>query len=329
MEIERGTERTILRLNVERLCLKRGEVVALTGPSGCGKSTLLDVLAMMLWQKRARRLTVLRHVLLKLLSGGFRCQERARRMKALRPEGRMQDATEIRVRRMKVLRPEGRMQDATEIRVRRMKVLRPEGRMQDATEILEKGQPAEAARLRAAAIGYVLQTGGLLPFLTVCQNLMVADPLGQYPRDELPARIKELAEKLDICATLHEWPGDLSVGQRQRAAILRAIIKKPTVLLADEPTSNLDPDTSKRTLGLLCDLAREAKAAVLVVSHDHALIQELGLRRLKLKTCSSRQGEQSGKGEVVVVESRLHGPCPPLTPAGFLPGGTTGGPMAS
>ena len=179
-------------------------------------------------------------------------------------------------------------------RIERMTVLRPDGETQNATGILRQRRQTEAARLRAAAFGYVLQTGGLLPFLTVRQNVMVADPLGRLDRDELEERIDECAHTLEISERLDQRPGVLSVGERQRAAILRALAKQPSVLLADEPTSNLDPKTSRCTLDLLCKAAEEAGVAVLVVSHDHTLVRESKLPCWKLEpTPIARGGVES------------------------------------
>ena len=226
LSIVRETRESSLRLEVERFWLNRGEAAALTGRSGCGKSTFLDILAMVLWPDR----------------------------------------------------------------VKRMWVRTPQGPMRDVTSVLNERLRAEAARIRAATCGYVLQTGGLLPFLTVRQNAMAADPAGLLSRKAMQDRIVDLAAKLRIAAKLDEHPGALSVGERQRAAILRALAKGPTVLLADEPTANLDPETSRKSLDLLLAAARESDSAVFVVSHDHALIRESGLPEWTLSTSEAGTG---------------------------------------
>ncbi len=153
----------------------------------------------------------------------------------------------------------------------------------------EKRQ-TEAARLRAEAYGYVLQTGGLLPFLTVRQNVEVADPAGKHCLQGIRERITDLAEKLRIASKLDVMPGTLSVGERQRAAILRALAKVPTILLADEPTANLDPEAGRASLGLLRDTATTSNTAVLVVSHDHSLIDDVGLPEWRLCTSACSNG---------------------------------------
>ena len=170
------------------------------------------------------------------------------------------------------------------------------------TAIVRSRAQTEAARLRAAACGYVLQQGGLLPFLTVRENLVVADPLGSQSRRALRSRIEHLASKLDIVRQLDKRPGALSVGERQRAAIVRALIKRPTVLLADEPTANLDPQTSRDTLELLREEAEEFDIAVFVVSHDHDLIRGIGLPEWRLEPQVHQHGEigaEAGREQAV------------------------------
>ena len=181
----------------------------------------------------------------------------------------------------------------------RMRVRMPDERVRDVTTILREKRQSEAARLRAAAYGYVLQTGGLLPFLTVRQNVEVADPAGTHPQRAMQERIAGLADKLHIAPKLDVLPGALSVGERQRAAILRALAKGPTILLADEPTANLDPETGLASLQLLLETATQSDAAVVVVSHDHALVRGAGLPEWRLRTSTTANG----------VESRLLAPC--------------------
>ena len=184
--------------------------------------------------------------------------------------------------------------------VERYRVLLPDGRPYDATQILRDRRRSAAARLRAASFGYVLQTGGLHPFLTVRHNMLVADPLGLRSRSYLKEQARILSESLGIAAHPRNLPRTLSVGERQRAAIARAMVKQPVVLLADEPTAALDPVTSRKVFKLLLSTAAEHDAAVLVVSHDLALLDEM---RLPCWTLES--AHVSG-----LVETQLRSPKP-------------------
>jgi putative ABC transport system ATP-binding protein len=135
------------------------------------------------------------------------------------------------------------------------------------------------ARLRARGIGFVLQTGGLLPFLTVAENIGINRRLqGLATRD---ASLGRLIEALEIGPLLGRRPGQLSIGQQQRASIGRALAHSPALVLADEPTSALDPRLADRVLGLLRDLAHERGAAVVIATHEVQRVRALGLRMLQ------------------------------------------------
>jgi putative ABC transport system ATP-binding protein len=133
------------------------------------------------------------------------------------------------------------------------------------------------ALLRARYFGYVLQSGGLLPFLTVRENIALPQRLAEVWE---PGRIERLGEALAIGELLDRNPDKLSVGQRQRVAIARALSHNPLVVLADEPTSSLDPQTGARVMDLLLDQVEHMGCGLVLVSHDPDRQAERGLQTL-------------------------------------------------
>jgi len=129
-------------------------------------------------------------------------------------------------------------------------------------------------RFRASRIGFVFQDFALLDYLTARQNIL-------YPYRIAPgltldaaarARAEALAAASGIADKLHRHPDALSRGEQQRVAICRALVTRPKLVLSDEATGNLDPDSKARILDILFERAEEAGAGVLAVTHDHALL---------------------------------------------------------
>ena len=122
--------------------------------------------------------------------------------------------------------------------------------------------------LRARRIGVVFQHYPLLRGFHLLDNLLIPmDIAGKV--DE--ARAKSLLARVGLSHRTHHKPAQLSAGQRQRAALVRALINRPTLVLADEPTAHLDPENGEAAVGLLKDLVDEAGSTLLVVSHDRGL----------------------------------------------------------
>ncbi|MEZ6005825.1 MAG: ABC transporter ATP-binding protein [Planctomycetota bacterium] len=136
----------------------------------------------------------------------------------------------------------------------------------------------EAARdaLRARTIGYVFQTFHLLGAYSALENVVLGMAFGPGPD---PALARALLERLGLGERLHYRPHQLSVGQQQRVALARALANRPKLVLADEPTGNLDPGNAREALGLLRDLCTEHGAALLLVSHDPAVLAQFETRR--------------------------------------------------
>jgi putative ABC transport system ATP-binding protein len=126
---------------------------------------------------------------------------------------------------------------------------------------------AGRAHLRRGHLGFVFQAFHVLPHLTVAEN--VALPLLLLGRPE-PARVNHLLGAVGLAGLGHRFPAQLSGGQLQRVAIARAVVHAPQLILADEPTGNLDPTTAERVLGVLLAQVREAGAACLLVTHSAA-----------------------------------------------------------
>ena len=137
--------------------------------------------------------------------------------------------------------------------------------------------------LRGRHFGYVLQTGALLPFLSVHDNIALGQRLAGRPNS---ARLQHLMDHLDLLPLAEAKPAQLSLGQRQRAAVARALAHAPAFVLADEPTASLDPENAELVLRLMLELVEDQGAALVVVSHDDILLNRLDLPRLPLTAAS-------------------------------------------
>ena len=136
------------------------------------------------------------------------------------------------------------------------------------------------ARLRNQKIGMVFQAFNLIPTLTAQENVEVPLYVGRHPG--LPsARAKELLEMVGLGHRLRHLPNQLSGGEQQRVAIARALATAPTIVIADEPTGNLDSRNGEAILELLLDLQRRLGTTLLVATHDPAVAQRAG-RQLRI-----------------------------------------------
>ena len=125
------------------------------------------------------------------------------------------------------------------------------------------------AGLRLTAVGFVFQFHFLLPEFSALENVMLPmQRLGRLPQPEIAARAAELLDSLGLAGEANKLPRQLSGGQSQRVAIARALANDPLLILADEPTGNLDTLASANVQRILMDLARDYARAVVVVTHD-------------------------------------------------------------
>jgi len=143
----------------------------------------------------------------------------------------------------------------------------------------------QLTRLRRRQVGFVFQSFNLLPTLTIAQNIGLPLLLSGSSEDEARTAAKELAERVGLTRRLDHLPQQLSGGEVQRAAIVRAVIHEPTVLIADEPTGNLDSDNGQRILELLLQLNEQSKTAIIVATHDETVARQLD------KVVSLRDGQ--------------------------------------
>ncbi|HMK14357.1 MAG TPA: ABC transporter ATP-binding protein [Burkholderiales bacterium] len=135
------------------------------------------------------------------------------------------------------------------------------------------------AALRAGAVGFVFQSFQLLPALTALENAMLPLELAGVPDARMQA--EHILQRVGLGERLHHYPKQLSGGEQQRVAIARAFAGKPKLLLADEPTGNLDSATGAQIIELIFELNQEQGTTLLMVTHDEALSRRCG-RLLRL-----------------------------------------------
>jgi putative ABC transport system ATP-binding protein len=126
------------------------------------------------------------------------------------------------------------------------------------------------AQIRGKKVGFVFQTFNLIPTLTAQENVELPLFFQGVPREKRRARAAELLGKVGLDGRLHHKPAQLSGGERQRVAIARALANDPEIILADEPTGNLDSESGKAILELLAQLHREGKTIILVTHNPEA-----------------------------------------------------------
>lgn len=130
----------------------------------------------------------------------------------------------------------------------------------------------ELARLRGAKVGFIFQSFHLIPSLTAYENILV--PMEIMKRSEARARAQALVDQVGLHDRGHHYPSQLSGGEQQRVAIARAFSNDPAILLADEPTGNLDTRNGAHIFELLVKLNRERDTTLLLVTHEHTLADQ-------------------------------------------------------
>lgn len=155
---------------------------------------------------------------------------------------------------------------------------------------------AQRAQMRLRKIGFVFQTFNLVPYLTASENVQIPLMLSRESSAGHESRVAELLARVGLEGRMHHKPSELSVGQQQRVALARTLVNDPPVILADEPTGNLDPQTREHVLDFLGDLCREGRT-VIMVTHDPSAAERAS-RTLHLAEGAVRADSQGRKKHV-------------------------------
>jgi len=164
----------------------------------------------------------------------------------------------------------------------------------DGRSIVDMGED-DLAQLRGEKIGFVFQSFHLIPSLTALENILI--PMEIAGARGAMARAKALLEDVELSERGHHYPSQLSGGERQRVAIARAFANGPSILLADEPTGNLDSHNGRHVFDLMVEMNRKRGATLVLVTHDHELASSAD-RRISLK-----DGRVVGDTEPSLVEA--------------------------
>ena len=157
----------------------------------------------------------------------------------------------------------------------------------------------QRTKLRRTSIGFIFQSFNLLENLTAIENVIV----GSFQRSDARTRAGELLTKLGVEKRAHAKPKELSGGERQRVAIARALVNNPAIILADEPTANLDRSHGHEVMKLLCSIGCEQGKSIVIVSHDER-IKDVANRVITIedgKLVKEEQGEHD-----IVCKMREH-----------------------
>jgi lipoprotein-releasing system ATP-binding protein len=142
-------------------------------------------------------------------------------------------------------------------------------------QAMHGGDEKAKGDLRNRYIGFVYQFHHLLPEFTAEENVAMPLLIRREPKADAIANARELLGRVGLGERLTHKPGELSGGERQRAAVARALITRPQLVLADEPTGNLDAGNGEHVLSLMLELNRELRTSLVIVTHDHAIAERM------------------------------------------------------
>ena len=150
-----------------------------------------------------------------------------------------------------------------------------EGTVKVNDQIINKLEDAERRNFRIQRIGFIFQDFKLIPYLNVMDNILLPYRINSSisMNNETLQSAVSIAEELGIKDKMKNYPSKLSQGERQRVAICRALLNRPSLILADEPTGNLDPENKKKIMDILFDSVDKFKATLITVTHDHDMLR--------------------------------------------------------
>src|SRR5256886_9035559 len=143
---------------------------------------------------------------------------------------------------------------------------------------LSEMNPLELARYRSRTVGMVFQSFNLLPRMTLEENVELPLRLAEVDRSDRQSRVGEALERVGLAARRRHRPSELSGGEQQRGALARALVNRPTILFADEPTGNLDSATGEQILLLLREIQASLGMTIIMVTHERPLAERFANR---------------------------------------------------
>ena len=152
-------------------------------------------------------------------------------------------------------------------------------------------------------IGVVFQDYRLLPKKTVFENVAYAMEVVDTPKEKLRPRVREVLKLVDLSDKSSQFPGQLSGGQQQRVAIARAIANRPKILIADEPTGNLDPEMSDEIIKLFEKINKEEKTTILIVTHDLQTVKKHPKRTVEISSGHVVRDKREGLRDEIIPEN--------------------------
>jgi putative ABC transport system ATP-binding protein len=169
-------------------------------------------------------------------------------------------------------------------------------------QIINEMSEDALAELRSRKIGFVFQSFHLIPSLTALENILI--PMEIAGHSDAEARARRLLEDVDLVARSHHYPSQLSGGERQRVAIARAFANEPAIILADEPTGNLDSRNGQHVFDLMVEMNRQRGTTLLVVTHEHDLARAASRHISLLDGRVVSDSDQGQRAEEVLEASR-------------------------